>query len=731
MSRKRPRRPADRAAKLAPKVTAPAPPKRRRWLKGILIAVALCIPALLAYSNSFHAGFTLDNDAIILHNPAIQSATSANLTLILQHTYWWPKFEVGLYRPVTTVSYLLNYAVLGNRENPLGYHVVNFLLHCINVLLVYLLARRSVQGAWLPELIAMAWAVHPVLTESVTNIVGRADLLAGAAILGGFLLYMKGMETTGWTRTGYFAGLFASTTLGVFSKESAVALLGVVILYEALIRNDGRNLKAALWGCAAIGIPILFLLYERYQLLASNPPQPPSFLDNPLFGAHFFQGKLTAIALMARYVWKLAWPATLSADYSYNQIPLATGAVRDWMAWGLIVAILAVAAILYKRNKTAFFFVAFAFIVFIPTSNLFFNFGTIMAERFLYLPAIGIAACLALLLRVLSERLAWGTLAPVAMVLIIGAWGIRTYVRNKDWQDDLTLARASVTAAPESYKSHAALASALSRTEPIRQNIDAAIAQSEMALIILKDVSDEKNEVNPYFNAATYYQQKGDLSLGAPQSRTGQTDPPEATRSYQKALELLLDAIRIDKQAGERQRNLAIQRGTPESQIGHPASPGLYVQIARVYLKLREPDQAYRAASYARALSPQKEESSLVTAEAAASAGRNDESAVALVTGLLITGDKRFLGPLNVLYRGGLDPKGCAFSATANGPFLNNSCEPVHANICGAFADMIEMNRWNLHEDIAARAKSRAIVEFGCSEQSLAQGRKIQEFPLP
>jgi len=730
MSRKKPRRAAIRSAKQVPPIEATTSPRKfRRWLKVGLVGAVLFLPALLAYSDSFHADFTLDNEFIILHNPVVQAATFSNVDLILQHTYWWPKEQVDLYRPVTTLSYLLNYSVLENQENPFGYHLVNSILHFLNVVLVYLLARRLIHTDWLPELIAMTWAVHPVLTESVTNIVGRADLLAGAAILGGFLLYLKSTESSGWARIGCLIGLCTITTVGVFCKENAVALLGVVIAYEATFWKERKKLRAAAWGCFAIIIPILFFLYERARVLASNPPQPPSFLDNPLFGASFLQGRLTALAVMARYIWKLLWPATLSADYSYNQIPLASGTVRDWIAWGVMGAIIVAAVVLYRRNKTAFFFVMFAAVVFLPTSNLLFNLGTIMAERFLYLPAIAFTACLVLTIQELSKRAGVRALRPIAIGLIVAAWGIRTYVRNKDWRDELSLAAASVRASPESYKTHTGLALWLSRTEPIARNIDGAIAEAERALAILKDVPDDKTTVSAYSNAASFYQMKGDLSLGARQSGSGHTDPPEAIHAYQRALEILLEGVRIDKKSSELQRGLEIQRGTPESQIIHAASPNLYIQLGQVYLKLRDSEKAHRTALFARALSPQLPETSLLTAEALASSGRKDESAVALVAGLLITGDKRFLAPLNSLYRNGLDPKGCAFIATANGPFLNNFCEPVHAEICSAYADVIEIYKWNLKQDLADRAKSRAIGEFGCAEQGLGQGQKIQEFP--
>ena len=97
----------------------------------------LAVLAFLAYSNSFTAGFSLDSRALILQDPRVHAATSENVSLIVDRTYWWPYGESGLYRPLTTFSYLFNYAILGNADRPLGYHIVNLALHTINVLLVF------------------------------------------------------------------------------------------------------------------------------------------------------------------------------------------------------------------------------------------------------------------------------------------------------------------------------------------------------------------------------------------------------------------------------------------------------------------------------------------------------------------------------------------------------------------------------------------------------------------
>jgi len=124
---------------------------------------------------------------VISQDARIQAVTPENLRLILTEQYWHGSNAYGLYRPLTTFSYLLNYAVLGNGTNPTGYHWVNLALHAVNVSLVYLLGVLVFEAAAPAPAFALAalWGVHPLLTESVINIVGRADLLAACGVLAG------------------------------------------------------------------------------------------------------------------------------------------------------------------------------------------------------------------------------------------------------------------------------------------------------------------------------------------------------------------------------------------------------------------------------------------------------------------------------------------------------------------------------------------------------------------
>jgi protein O-mannosyl-transferase len=342
----------------APLPQAPSPQPSLFHPRSRLLAFpGLLLLTWLAFSNSFGTGLALDSQILILHDARIQQATVDNVNLIPRHTYWWPTGESGLYRPLTTLSYMWNYAVLGNGSQPAGYHWVNFGLHAANVLMVFALALVLLAGSArrfpLACAIAGLWAVHPVLTESVTNVVGRADLLAGAAVLAGFLLYLGSAASAGWRRIPWLAGLSLATLVGVFSKESAVVLPAVIVLYELVCHGRG---KAFPWVRVVAALAAMaVMLWQRGIVLAAAPPAEFPFVDNPIAGAGFWIGRLTALKVLTRYLAVAFFPLHLSSDYSYSEIRLASDSLGDWVAWVVLAAAVAALVALYRRNRMACF----------------------------------------------------------------------------------------------------------------------------------------------------------------------------------------------------------------------------------------------------------------------------------------------------------------------------------------------------------------------------------------
>src|SRR5207248_3109922 len=87
---------------------------------------------------------------------------------------------------------------------------------------------------------AAVWSLHPVLSEAVTNIAGRADLLAAFGVLAGLLCYARSPSARGRSRIGWIAALAAASAIAVCSKESGIAVLGVILLYDVSFSRKSR-----------------------------------------------------------------------------------------------------------------------------------------------------------------------------------------------------------------------------------------------------------------------------------------------------------------------------------------------------------------------------------------------------------------------------------------------------------------------------------------------------------
>ncbi len=684
----------------------------------MLLPLALCLVSVLAYANSFSSGFVADNHYIILEDPRIRAATAENLGQILNHGYWWLPPEKGLYRPFTTLTYLFNYAILANAGQPAGYHAVNLLIHLLNVFLVYGLALRFLRKQWPAFFIAAIWAVHPVSTEAVTNIVGRADLLAALAVLSGFWIYLKSTETSRSRQWAWLAGLVAVTTIGVFSKESAVVILGVIALYEFAFWKERKQVRGLLYGCLATALPILLMWYQRSRVFAKSAAPVFPYVQNPLIGSGFWVAKLTAIKVLAKYLRLIVWPAKLSWNYYYSQIPLSRGAIQDWVAWIAIAAAIAAVIILYRRNSLAFFFAAFAFVTIVPVSNLVIFIGTIMAERFMYLPAIGITACAVMGIFAIGDRIKVRAAAPVVMCLIIAALAARTWARNSDWHDNVTLTKSGVEAAPASYASHQFLATEMYLADPSHSNIYEVIQEADKSLAILNPLPDSLNIADPYASAGTYYERKGDLRLQT-NADGAMAVAPESIPAYQKALQILKRGETIDKLSDEQNRARERARGRPDSEIPHTGSLALYQELALTYMRLGENERALDAALYARLLAPNQPETYLLMANILFNGNRLEEGVGVMVQAYLVTGNRGVIQSLQKMFTAGFDPQGCAIAQGPNGPYLNNACAPVHTMICKASGILINAYTDARQPEQAAAIRTRALSEFKCAQEIL------------
>jgi hypothetical protein len=384
-----------------------------------------------------------DDRAIIASNPAAHSIGAA--LHAFDDPYWPPETGAGLYRPVTILSYAIDWTVSGGR--PGWMHLMNALCHGLaTVLLVLLLAR------WFPPLGAAAaglvFAWHPVHVEAVASLVGRAELLVAVGILGSVLA----------ARRGQWLVAVLCAALAMFSKEHGV-IVGVVILLDRWLQGSKERPYARGFWIALGVVTIGFLAAWLAVGWVGESDQAAVFYDRATLGR-------LAIALPAvvRATILQFWPMSLSVDYNPQVLPARAGmSIAAVLGWFIIVGVPALALWCRRRAPAISFAAGIAALSYLPTANLFFSSGVVLAERNLYLAAALPAALVGWAATWVAAR---GGLRPaavgVAMIAIACGW--RSLARLPAWRDNRSQLITLLADHPESYRAHASAAAVLAGT---------------------------------------------------------------------------------------------------------------------------------------------------------------------------------------------------------------------------------------------------------------------------
>lgn len=411
-----------------------SPLKDRRTAFLVVGVVAAAI-----YLNSLANLFAYDDNHIILNNTALQSLET--LPGALLEPYWPGPYgqELGLWRPVSSALYGLQWMLWGGE--PLPFHAVNVVMHVVASLLVVLLLADL-----LPLAAAFAaglvFAVHPVHVEAVANVIGLSELLSTICVLGAALVHVRAGPRSGWGSSLAIGALYA---VGFGAKESAVTLPGLIFLLDAArggigFRDLGRYL-ADRWRVYAVMLVVAVgLLAARYSVLGSiaNPFAPLGaslLLEIPKIW--------TLGEIWMHYVRLWVFPLDLSSDYSPGVIPISFGwHVENVLGVSLAITILILSLVAWRRRpvsrehdteRAAAFGIVWFMIAVSPTSNTLFLSGVLLAERTLYLPSVGLAAATGWLVVRLARdrrRLAWGGLTVAVL-----ASSVRVWTRNPTWRD--------------------------------------------------------------------------------------------------------------------------------------------------------------------------------------------------------------------------------------------------------------------------------------------------------
>jgi Flp pilus assembly protein TadD len=440
--------------------------------------VLLGLLALLPYLNALPDGFTFDDGPVIRKNPVVTDGVDV-LRILAS-----PTPPGDLYRPITMLSFAINERLSPGR--PALFHAVNISLHAITTLLVYLLALRLLDSARAAVIGAALFAVHPIHTEAVTNIVGRAELLAALFGLAALLTAARaGATARRGSRLALQVTSLTAFSLAVMSKESGLTVLPL-ILWLRVVRR-GPPVRTAVWQevrsldwVAYLLCALVFVGLRFYVTRAMTPTETVTPLDNVLAFVPPIVRIRSALGVLWDYFGLLNVPFVLSADYSYLEAPVITSWVDARFFAGLALLVTAALVFLRRREPAIRFGVVFPLVAISLTANVLFPIGTIKAERLLYFPSVGWVIVLAYGFDLLLATPRYRSIAVAALAAVVLAFGVRTWLRNMDWADNATLYRSMVQGAPNSAKARYNLGVAL-QDEGAH---DAAIVQFRRALSI-------------------------------------------------------------------------------------------------------------------------------------------------------------------------------------------------------------------------------------------------------
>jgi tetratricopeptide (TPR) repeat protein len=399
-----------------------------------------------------------DDPAYITQNPIVQQGlTSEGLSWAFKKlhgddTYW---------HPVTWISHMLDCQLFGPDAG--AHHIVNLLFHVANVLLLFHLLRRTTGSLWRAAIVAALFACHPLQVDTVAWVTERKNVLSGMFWFLTMLAYVRYAESP--TRARY-AVVLLCFALGLMSKPVLVALPCVLLLMDfwplgrVEWKRDRKDKATSLripWKRAVLEkIPLLALSIISGIVTLAGHARLGTTLSDEQFP---LSARLAnAIVSYARYLQKTVWPTDLSVYY-----PLQT-----WAGWQVLLSLAVVCAItllaVVWRARRPYFMVGwFWFLgVLVPTIGLVQASTQAMADRFAYLPLVGIfIAGVWLAGDFLEKSPRRRALAGVCTGLVLLAAAAMTWRQLGFWRNSITLFTHSLAVTRSNAVAHNNLGSAL------------------------------------------------------------------------------------------------------------------------------------------------------------------------------------------------------------------------------------------------------------------------------
>jgi protein O-mannosyl-transferase len=575
------------------------------------IIVVFSIIGLILYGNTFINQLFWDDNESIVNNQYIRSWEhfpsyfSENLTAGagVRDNYW---------RPLLLFSFSLDYKIGG--LTPFFYHFQNLFWHVLSAILVYvvilklfknlLFFRRKIFEKKIYEkmvafLTALVFLIHPLQTEAVTYVAGRADPMHSALMLLSFLFFLKfadrlkhfSQETKkGELRLKYLIWSVVFFALSLMTKERAIILPGIIFAY--LLLFYGKTIFDRWKEKIFLFLPYFLLALACLILRSSVLHFADTFdlgAEDNLGAPGFFDKFLVVMKGFAIYQWLLIWPVKLFME---KRISVPQGFFEPLVLVGFATLVIWIGAIFYfwKRKRIISFGILWFFIALSPSIHVFPIQG-LLYEHWLYFPMIGLWLSIFVFVFAFFVSRNNHKLNKFLIVLLL-SWLIflsfRTIIRNNDWRDPVRFYEKNISLGGKSARVYTNLGMGYSDQKQYERAIDSYNKAIEL----------EREIFPPWYNLGNVYRDLGDFE--------------KAIENYEKSIEIndqfppvYMNIAMIHVQEKKNEKAIDVLKKALEI---NPNNIQIVYNIGMIYLELGDKENAKKYVGMASDLDPRNME---------------------------------------------------------------------------------------------------------------------------
>ena len=417
----------------------------------IAIVLVVCGIVLTAHWPALSSrALSFDDDEYVTKNVLVQNPGWASTKRFFTEVFV-PSSVRGYYQPLTMVSLMLDYAVGGREDNLLPFHRTSLALHVANTALVIVLLYLLFRNIWIAAAVGLLFGVHPMTVESVAWIGDRKTLLAAFFSFWSLLFYILFTRTAG---KKYYAACLLAYLMALMSKPTSVFLPFAMLLmdYWPLNRLNWKSVREKL---PLFVLFIVFIVITFVSQLSAAGGWLPGHEHHgiqipPLIICHN----------IIFYPFKMLWPVNLSSHYTYPRpFVISNPEVLADVVAAVVLVILLIVSLRWTR--AALTGSLFFFVVILPTMQIVKFSDVIAADKFAYLPSLGILMMLAsFLLWLYKNKLRRVLMISIVVLLLTGAEGVTTRRYLVYWKDTISLFSRMLVLAPDftTLQNHLAIA---------------------------------------------------------------------------------------------------------------------------------------------------------------------------------------------------------------------------------------------------------------------------------